>query len=558
MSAVRKSKLQTYLWNIAIAIIAVIVALPLISVIILAFTSRENIWPHLVETVLPNYIEASILLLIGVCTGTLLIGVITAWLVSMCQFPGRKIFEWALLIPLAMPAYIIAYVYTDLLEYAGPVQGMIRSLTGWQTARDYWFPEIRSLGGAIFMMSLVLFPYVYLLARSAFLEQSVRVLEASRSLGATPWEAFFKIALPLARPSIAVGLALVAMESLNDFGTVDYFAVQTLTAGLYNVWLIMQNRGGAAQIACVLLIFILLLVALERIQRSKKSYGQTGGAASRPQSDFVLGRWQALAAMGVCATPIVLGFVLPASALLYHALMRFSESWTAEFLTYAKNSLMLSGLAALIAVILGTVLAYAIRLQKGMALKLAVRFASLGYAIPGAVLALGVIVPLGAFDNGLDAFMREHFGVSTGLLLSGSLVAITYAYVVRFLALSYGTVEAGLHRIRPTMDMAARTLGARSGTVLKRIHIPLLRGSLVTATMLVFVDGMKELPATLMLRPFDFDTLATYVYQLASDELLEESALAALSIVAVGLLPVILLSRSMGRSSHARSTETSL
>jgi len=538
-------------WTIGSLIVAAVVLVPVAAVIWMALFPTENIWPHLMDTVLPRYVETTVLLMLGVGIGTFVIGTGTAWLVTMYRFPGRRVFEWALLAPLAVPAYVIAYVYTDFLEYAGPVQGLLRDMFGWQTPRDYWFPEIRSLGGAISMMSLVLYPYVYLLARSAFLEQSVAVLEVSRTLGCTPWRSFTRVALPLARPSIVVGLALVLMETLNDYGTVDYFAVRTLTAGIYNVWLMMQNRGGGAQIAVVLLAFVVILVLAERAGRRRKSYHHTSSKIS-PLTGMALDGWRQWAAFAVCLLPVTLGFLVPAARLASYAISRFSESWTGGFVTYAANSLMLAGGAALLAMVIGLFLAYAVRLGQGRVLKVAVRFAALGYAVPGAVLGIGVLVPFGAFDNAVDAWMRNTFGISTGLLLSGSVAALMFAYVVRFLALSYGTVEAGLGRVKPTLDMAARTLGRTPGRVLIDVHAPIIRGSLLTAALLVFVDCMKELPATLILRPFNFDTLATHVYQFASDELLEESALAALSIVLVGLLPVILLSRSISRSRASR------
>lgn len=539
------------LWTLGSLLTAVVVMVPILAVFGLALFPTENIWPHLIDTVLPQYIRTTLLLMLGVGLGTFVIGTGTAWLVTMCRFPGRAVFEWALLAPLAVPAYVIAYVYTDLLEYAGPVQMALRGLFGWQTPRDYWFPEIRSLGGAITMMTLVLYPYVYLLSRSAFLEQSTAVLEVGRTLGCTPFQSFRRIALPLARPSIVVGLALALMETLNDYGTVDYFAVRTLTAGVYNVWLIMNNRGGGAQVAVVLLLFVAGLILAERAGRRRKAYHDTATRRA-PLSRLNLDGWRGILATVACLSPVLFGFLVPALRLASFAAERWQDSWDSGFLVYARNSLMLSAGAALTAVLVGLFLAYAVRLGRGKLLGMAVRVASLGYAVPGAVLAIGVLVPFGAFDNWFDGLMRDQFGISTGLLLSGSLAGLMFAYVVRFLALAYGTVEAGLGRVRPSLDAAARTLGRTPGGVLLHVHAPLVRGSLLTAGLLVFVDCMKELPATLLLRPFNFDTLATYVYQFASDELLEESALAALAIVLVGLLPVILLSRSIASARDQR------
>ncbi len=542
----RRGRLST--WTLGSAVAALIVATPVLAVLWMALTPGEdNIWPHLAATVLPTYLKNTAVLMIGVGLGTFIVGTGTAWLVTMHRFPGRRIFEWALLIPMAVPAFIIAFVYTDLMEYAGPVQQALRALFGWTSPRDYWFPEIRSVGGAITMMTLVLYPYVYLLARSAFLEQSICTLEVSRTLGCTPWQSFYRVALPLARPSIVVGLALVLMETLNDYGTLAFFSVQTLTTGMYNVWLIMGNRPGGAQVACVLLLVVISLLLAERRSRAHRAY-QNSGTRMRPVEGSLLSGWRGWLAMVACALPVLLGFVVPASVLARHALNRFSESWTPKFVQYAANSLTLAFTAAVAALIIGLFLAYAVRLGRGKTLTWFVRLASLGYAVPGTVLAIGILVPFGALDNAVDASMRAWFGISTGLMLSGTTFALIFAYVVRFLALSYGTVEAGLGRVRPSLDMAARTLGATPGTCLWRVHLPIVKGSLLTAALLVFVDVMKELPATLLLRPFNFDTLATFVFQFASSEQLEASALAALSIVIAGLVPVIVLSRSISKA----------
>jgi iron(III) transport system permease protein len=434
-----------------------------------------------------------------------------------------------------------------VLEYAGPVQGLLREIFGWSSPRDYWFPEIRSLGGAISMMTLVLYPYVYLLARAAFLEQSVCVLEVSRTLGRGPWRSFFTVALPLARPALMIGTSLVIMETLNDFGTVDFFAVQTFTAGIYDVWLNMNNLAGAAQLASILLLFVLGVMALEQINRRKQRFHHTT-TKYRELPGYPLRGWRALGATIACVLPIGLGFAVPCGILLKYAIIHFEGAGAGEYITHTLNSLTLSCLATIITVAVGLFLAYCFRLSNSKLLRSLTRFAAIGYAIPGAVLAVGVLHPLGKFDNTVDAFMRQTFGISTGLLVSGTIMAITIAYVVRFLALSVGTVETSLAKITPTMDDAARTLGSGAGATLRRVHLPIMRASMLTAAVLVFVDCMKELPMTLILRPFNFETLATSVYQLASRELLERSALGSLTIVATGILPVILLSLAIGRS----------
>ncbi len=549
---------STDLWTIGTLIIAALVAVPIISVLLLAASPSDEIWHHLVSTVLPRYIQTTILLMIGVGICTATIGIGTAWLVTLCNFPGRRIFEWALLLPLAIPTYVVAYVYTDILEFAGPVQEMLREIFGWKSGRDYWFPEIRSLGGAIAMMTLALYPYVYLLTRIAFLQQSASLLEACRTLGRGPWRAFFQVALPLARPAVVVGVSLVLMETLNDFGTVDFFSIETLTAGIYDVWLNMNNAAGAAQLATASLAFVLTLIGIERYSRRKQRYFQTT-SKSQSISSYPLTRGKSFFAFFSCLLPIVLGFLIPAGVLLEYATQFYEESLSANFLLYTRNSLILSSLSAALAALLGLFMAYGVRLSGNWVLLVAARFASIGYAIPGAVLAVGVIIPLSRADAALNNFTESFFGIPTGLLLSGTIIAITYGYLVRFLALSYGTAESGLSKITSNMDGAARTLGLSPTRTLFRVHLPMLKGSILTAAILVFVDSMKELPMTLILRPFNYGTLATHVHQFASDELLEESALGALVIVAAGILPVILLSATIrntrpGHGGNERTT----
>ncbi|MEQ9491561.1 MAG: iron ABC transporter permease [Alphaproteobacteria bacterium] len=531
-------------WLVGAMVVAVLVLMPVIAIIWIAFNPTENIWPHLLDTILPRYVSNTLLLMLGVGAGTVFGGVVTAWLVTMCRFPFRRFFEWALVLPLAMPAYVVAYVYTDLLEFAGPVQGALRDAFGWSLKSDYWFPSIRTHGGAITVMSLVLYPYVYMLTRAAFLQQSVCVLEAGRVLGRGPWRCFFTVALPLARPALVAGTALALMETLNDFGTIDYFGIHTLTAGVFEVWLLMGNTGGAAQISLVMLVFVIGLLWIERSSRRRQRFHQT---TNRYQAlpGYPLNGVRRIAAIVVCAVPIVFGFVLPAAILAGYAIDHFQESWSGDYLIYVRNSLLLSSTAAGMAVMIGLFLAYAVRLNGGPMLRMAVRLSSVGYAVPGAVLAVGVLVPFAALDNSVDAAMRESFGISTGLILSGTAFAVIFAYVVRFLAVAYGGIDASLGKVTKSMDDASRILGHGPLSTLKLVHLPLIRGGILGGAVLVFVDSMKELPATLILRPFNFDTLATHVYQFASDELLAESALGALTIVAAGVLPVILLSRAI-------------
>lgn len=534
-------------WLISAVLTTAIVALPVLSVIFLAFFPEENIWPHLIETTLPRYLITTIQLMAGVGAITLAIGLASAWAVTMCEFPGRKFFEWAMLLPFAVPAYVIAYVYTSLLDYAGPVQGALRNWFGWENATDYWFPEIRSLEGATLMLGLVLYPYVYLLARAAFLEQSPSLFSVSRSLGHSALSTFFKVVLPIARPAVAVGLSLVLMETLNDFGTVDFFAVQTLTAGLFDTWMNLGNLGGAAQIATTMLIFVVILVTLERYSRRRQQ--QFAARDNRePIRRFTMSFPRQMICVAVCALPVLFGFVIPGATLGLYAWEYFGESWNPDFVRNTFNSLFLSGTAALTTLLIGITLAYSRRLHNTRGMQVLMRLSSLGYAMPGAVLAVGVIVPLAGFDNWLDSLMREFFGISTGLLLSGSAFALVFAYTVRFLAVSAGSVESALQKITPSMDMASRSLGHSPGKTLVKVHLPMLRGTLLTAALVVFVDCMKELPATLILRPFNFETLATYVYQFASDERLYHSALPALIIVLAGIIPIILMSRSISNT----------
>ncbi|GGK76706.1 ABC transporter permease [Amphritea balenae] len=523
---------------------ALMVALPVLSIFYLAFFPKENAWAHLASTVLPVYIVTTLELMIGVGALAIATGVCGAWLVTMCRFPGRKIFEWALLLPFAVPAYVIAYVYTDLLEFSGPVQIALRELFGWQSARDYWFPDIRTLGGAILMLSLVLYPYIYLLARASFLEQSTTIHDASRTLGCTPFQSFYRVSLPIARPAIAVGLSLVSMETINDFGTVDYFAVKSMSAGIYDTWLNMGNLGGAAQIASLMMIFVVILISLERMARAKQKQFHSSDRF-KALTGYQLHGWRAWGATLLCALPVACGFVIPVWILAGYALRNIDQLWTSDFLSYASHSFILSSCAAVLTIIIALLLAYSKRLHRKRSLKVAAQFSSLGYAMPGAVLAIGVIIPLAAFDNAVADLMEQLFGISTGLLLSGTAFAVVFAYVVRFLAVSVGSVESSLNKVTQSMDMASRSLGHKPLSTLTKVHLPLIKGGILTAALVVFVDCMKELPATLILRPFNYDTLATYVYQFASDEMLEECSLAALLIVLVGIIPVILLSRTI-------------
>ena len=536
------------LWNLWVLLLTLLVVIPVVSILSLSLFPAENIWPHLLSTVLPRYVINSLLLMLGVSIGVLLLGVSTAWFITLYTFPGKKLFEWLLIVPIAMPAYVIAYAYTDLLEFSGPVQIYLRDIFGWTSARDYWFPSIRSIPGAICIMSMVLYPYVYITARAGFLELSPSMLESSRVLGRTQTYTFFKVALPLARPSIVLGLTLALMETLNDFGTVDYFAVQTFTTGVFDVWLNMGNLGGAAQISCVALAFVMLLVWLERISRRQRKYFQQGHRRFERFPSIALYGLKKWLVVLLCLAPVIFGFLIPASLLLYYSVLYFEESFTAQFRELFFNSIGLSIVAALVATLFAVFLTYSRWISLHWFNRIAVRLTSMGYALPGAILALGVLIPLAALDRWLDGLFERFFGIDLGLLFSGTVFAILMAYVIRFLAVAFGSVESSMTKVTPTMDMAARSLGYTARETLMKFHLPLLKGGIVAALLLVFVDCMKELPATLILRPFNFDTLATYVYQYASDEQLERCALGALVIVLSGLIPIIILNRFLTRS----------
>lgn len=542
----RRRRRSSPAWTVVPAALAAVMALPLATVVALSLTADENVWPHLAATVLPTAIADTVVLLIGVSLLTLAFGASTAWLVTMCRFPGRALIDRLLVLPLAMPTYIVAYAYVELLDYTGPVQGLLRQAFGWSSFRDYWFPDVRSMGGAIVLLSVALYPYVYLSARASFVQQSVCVLEVARTLGRTSAGAFWSVALPLARPALAGGVALVLMECLNDLGAVQYLGVRTLSVSVYATWLQRGSLGGAAQIALVALVFVLALMLAERWARGRGQFHHTTGRyRSIPFSD--LEGWRAAAAAAFCALPVVVGFAAPFALLLVQGLAHVSDAFAAGFWRAVRNSVAVAAVAAAVTVALGLCLAYARRVAPNALVRIAVGGAGLGYALPGTVLALGLLIPLAAFDNRLDALLRSSLGVSTGLLLSGSLFVIVLAYAIRFLAVSLSALEAGFARLSPNLDAAARTLGETALSALWRVHVPLLVPALGAAALLVFVDGMKELPATLLLRPFNFETLATQVYSYATLEQFEQATLGALTIVAIGLVPVLLLHQAVAR-----------
>ena len=535
-------------WNaLTVAAIAAagLLAVPVAVVLGSLVTPAGDTWRHLAATVLPEYIGNTLWLMLGVGIGVSVIGVSTAWLTTLCRFPGRGFFEWALILPLAVPAYVMAYAYTDFFQFTGPVQTWLRAAFGWGP-RAYWFPEVRSIGGAAVIFSFVFYPYVYLLARAAFLEQAAGMIEAGRSLGYGPWRSFFRLALPLARPGIVAGVALALMETLADFGTVAYFALPTFTTGIYRAWLSLGDRAAASQLAVALLGFIALVLVAERISRGRARFDNR--SARRHLAPQQLRGLHALGAILACSLPLVFGFVLPAWILLDLALSGGDLHFGARYFTLVINSVSLSAVTAVCAVALAVLVAYAARAGRNVIALAANRLAGLGYAVPGAVIAVGILIPVTRLDHVLSGWLQSLFGLSTGLILTGSIAALVYAYHVRFLAVALQSVEAGLAKITPSMDDAARSLGTQPAGILARVHVPLLMPSVLTAALMVFVDVMKELPATIMMRPFNFDTLAVHAYNLASDERLSELAAPALTIVAVGIVPVMLLSRSVIRA----------
>ncbi|WP_415144750.1 ABC transporter permease [Limimaricola cinnabarinus] len=541
-SATKGSRTRLDPWSTGAVAIAALVLLPVLSVIWFALNPENNIWPHLLSTTLPRYLGNTVLLMLSVGAITAAVGAGAAWLVVMYRFPGHRWLQWALLLPLAVPAYVGAYALVDFLEYAGPVQTALRGIMGWQDARDYAFPQIRSRGAAILVLSAALYPYVYLLARAALREQSGAGFEVARALGVGPWGRFFRVGLPLIRPAIAAGVAVVMMETVNDFGVVDYFAVQTLTTGIFTVWLQAGNLGGAAQIATLVLAMIVFLVTLEKLSRRRSRFF---GSARQPRPVTPMrlsGGRGALAALA-CLLPFLAGFVLPVAVLVSHALD--AREWAAPGLVKAfYHTLTTGGVAAVVTVLAGLFMVYGTRLSGHRLPVLLLPVTAIGYAAPGAVLGIGILIPLAFFDNALADAILALTGRDPGLIFTGTAAALVLAYCVRFFAIAQGTADAALGRVSPSLPMAARSLGQTAGGTLRRVHVPLIRASVGSALLLVFVDCMKELPATLLLRPFGYDTLATRVHAKASLENIAEAAPAALMITAVGLIAVGFLARA--------------
>lgn len=544
----QKLKIPTYrsgdgLWSLGAMVIAALVVLPILSVIWIALNPTENIWPHLLATTLPRYLKNTVILVFSVGLIAGFVGTTTAWMVTMYRFPGAWLLQWLLLLPLAIPAYVGAYALVDFLEYAGPVQTTMREMFGWKNSQDYWFPEIRSRGAAIIVLSAALSPYVFLLARSGYREQPADSFDVARALGAGPIARFWRVGLPLARPAIMAGVAIVMMETASDFGVVSFFAVQTLTTGIFSVWLETGNAGGAAQIASVVLLVILLLVSLEKQSRARLKYHRNS-SQMRPLVQTQLSGATGWIAAGLCFLPFLIGFVLPVSVIGYHAIEK-AERWIDPALLRALgNTILVGGIAASLTVAAAMFMVYGVRNSRSALPQKLLPVTTIGYAAPGAVLGIGLLYPMAATDHFVADLILSVTGYEVGLLMTGSAFAIIYAYSVRFFAIAQGAIDASINRISPSLPMAARSLGQSKGGVLRRVYIPMIRGSVGTALLLVFVDCVKELPATLLLRPFNFNTLSTRVYEKASLEQIENASPAAILVIMLGLCAVLMLARN--------------
>ena len=539
----RPSRVGPGSWLAGSGLLCLLVLAPIAALAFDAFQGSDDLWRHLIAYVLPVAVRDTLVLLAGVGLLAVTIGTGTAWLVTAYEFAGRRVVDWALLLPLAVPTYIIAYAYLDILHPVGPVQTSLRALLGVDSPRDFRLPDIRSMTGCIVLLSFVLYPYVYLTTRAMFVMQTANLVDVARTLGTSRRGVFFRVALPMARPAIVVGVTLALLEALNDIGASEFLGVRTLTVSIYSTWVTRSDLPGAAQMALAMLAMVLLLVGLERRARQQRQYANDA-QHPRPFDPHPLCGWKSAVALGVSAVPIAVGFVIPALYLLDASLrrLRFAGLSTALVLE-AINTIAISLLATALTLSAGLVVVFAMRVGTGPVPAGLARLASLGYAVPGTVLAIGLLPVVSGMEAMVDAATRRLLGLSSGLLLLGTGGAIVYAYLVRFLGIASGGLETGFSRISPSLDDAARTLGETVGGCLRRIHLPLLRPALATTALLVFVDCMKELPATLLLRPLGFETLATHLYGEAVRGTYEDAAIAALMIVMAGLVPVLVLAR---------------
>ncbi|ENY6170071.1 ABC transporter permease [Vibrio fluvialis] len=531
------------IWKTSSVALATLLVLPILAIFFTAIGQTDDVFAHLMSTVMPTYAFNTVVLTLSVMALALLFGIPSAWLMAMCRLPGEKVLQWALVLPLAIPGYIVGYIFTGWFDYAGPIQVWLRAQTGWM-AGEYYFPDIRSLAGASIVLALVLYPYVYLMCRAAFMEQNVSLLQSARLLKCSPWESFRRISLPLVRPSIAVALSLVAMETVGDFGTVSYFAVNTLTTAVYDTWMNYSNLTAAAKISAVMLVIVLLLLSAERYSRRRQKLYQSQ-FNSHEDFRYALRGWKKWLALLWCWGLVCVAFIFPLLQLLSYAYTYFEQSWTTEFREYALNSLQVSLSAAVIGVAVALVVNFYSRLKSNRVSVALMRLSSMGYAVPGTVLAIGVMVPVLTLDHAVNDVAKAMQWGRPGLIFSGTMFAIIFALIVRFSAVAIGSIESSLNKISPSLDMAARTMGCQANAMLWRVHLPLVRRGALIAGLLVFIESMKELNAALLLRPFNFETLATYVYNYASDEHLELAALPAVLLVLVGLIPLVVVNRSL-------------
>lgn len=523
-------------------LIVLLIATPIFTILFNIFEGPGETMQHLAANVLTDYIINSVLLMLGVGSISLVLGVSTAWLVSTCRFPGRAIFEWALILPMAVPTYIIAYTYAGIFDYAGPVQSLAVTLLGEKLPHI----DIMNLNGVMWIMAFVLYPYVYVISRASFTSQSRTILESSRVLGAGSWRTFFRVALPVTRPAIVGGLSLVLMEVLNDYGAVKYFGVSTFTTGIFRSWLSLGDFNAAVYLSAILIIFVLALIGIERFQRGDAKYDD-GASSSRPIRYYQLKGWKLLATFLFCMIPLLFGFIIPLLQLLQWSFQTYASVVNDKFIQMVINSFTLAIGASVLCVLVATILIYAVKLNQTMFMRSLAKFAVLGYSIPGAVIAVGIMMPLLFLDKNLVAAIEQYTGGSYGLLLSGTTFALLFAYMVRFLAVAYNPIDAGFKKVCNNLDEASRSMGASPLYTLLKIDLPLIKGTLLSGALLVFVDVLKELPLTLILRPFNFNTLATKAFELAGDEMVPESSNAALIIIATGIVPIVMLSKLISR-----------
>ena len=524
-------------WRLASLFIAAIVAIPILIIFSAWGEPVSAVWTHLANTVLPDLLRNTLVLIVGVGSGVFVLGVGLAWLTTMCEFPGRRLFEWALMLPLAVPAYVLAFVAIGFLDFSGPVQEWLRSVFG----RSVWFPRVRSEGGVILVMTLAFYPYVYMLARTAFLGQGRNVLDTGRVLGLNSWVSFYRISLPMARPAIAAGVALALMEALADFGAVSIFNYDTFTTAIYKSWFGFFDLAVAAQLASLLLLFVGVALVAEKRMRGRARYDVSGKLAREQR--YRLTGWHAIAAFSIAATVMLLAFVIPVLQLLMWVIEAAAQDLDTRYIRFFFNTVFLGALAAGLTVFFAVLLAYTYRLSPERFTRAAIRFSTLGYALPGSVLAVGIMLSFVWLDKQIASTVSALFDISMTQVLTGTLLALLLAYVVRFMAVAYSPVDSAFERIKPSLLQAARSLGASNWQILWRISIPMLRAGTFSAALLVFVEVMKEMPATLLLRPFGWDTLATRIFEMTAEGEWERAALPALTLVIAGLIPVVMLVR---------------